>query len=63
MEAANQYGGNGNAHASEFSQAFQNIGGMNPNDTNVDEDQVQRQHEQAYGQGNAGQMDAGSMGR
>ena len=62
MQAANQHAGNGNDHASEMSHAFNQIQNMNPNDTNVDEDAVQRQHAQAYQQGNAGNMDAGSMG-
>ncbi|KAK8847394.1 hypothetical protein IAR55_005252 [Kwoniella newhampshirensis] len=62
LEAANAHASNGNENSSLFSQAFSYIGNMNKDDTDVDEDRVQQQHQEAYGQGNAGSMSAGAMG-
>jgi len=62
IQAANAHAGNGNENASLFSTAFNHIGGMNSNDTNVDEDAVQQQHQAAYGQGQASSLPANAMG-
>ena len=62
IEAANAHAGNGNENASLFSTALAHVGGMNTNDTNVDEQAVQDQHQQAYGQGDASSLPANAMG-
>lgn len=62
IAAANAHAGNGDENASLFSNALSHVGGMNQNDANVDEEAVQQQHAQAYGQGQAGSMDAQGMG-
>ena len=63
IQAANEHAGNGNDNASLFSQAFNMIGGMNKHDTDIDENDVQNKHQEAYEQGRAGNMSAGAMGR
>ena len=54
---------NANENASLFSQAFSFVQGMNKDDKDIDEDDVQRKHQEAYGQGQAGQMSANAIGR
>lgn len=36
---------------------------MNKDDTDVDEDDVQRKHDEAYNKGNASNMSSGAIGR
>ncbi|WWD00571.1 hypothetical protein V866_007506 [Kwoniella sp. B9012] len=62
VHAANQYGSNGNENSSLFSTAMSFLGNMNKDDGDVDEDKVQQQHQQAYGQGNASGMSANAIG-
>nr|XP_019047187.1 beta-flanking protein [Kwoniella bestiolae CBS 10118]OCF26117.1 beta-flanking protein [Kwoniella bestiolae CBS 10118] len=62
VNAANQYASNGNENSSLFSTAMSFLGGMNKDDNDVDEDKVQRQHDQAYNQGNTGGMSANAIG-
>ena len=62
IHAANAHAGNGNENAAMFSTALSHVGQMNPNDTHVNEDAVQQHHQQAYGQGQGGNMAAGAMG-
>lgn len=64
IEAANEHAGNGNENAGLFANAMSYIGGMSKDDDNdVDDDAVTQEHDRAYGQGQAGNMAAGSMGR
>ncbi|KAL7418977.1 hypothetical protein Q5752_006661 [Cryptotrichosporon argae] len=63
VQAADQYAGNGSSESSLFSSALSRLGGIGAqNAGDVDEGAVQSNHAQAYGQGNAGNLDAGSMG-
>lgn len=58
-------GGNHQGESSLFSSALSYIQGMGGNPSaaeDLDEDDVQRKHEQAYGQGNAGGMSANALG-
>jgi hypothetical protein len=63
IQSANQYGGNGNENSSLFSSALSFLGNMNKDDTDVDEDDVQRKHDEAYNKGNASNMSSGAIGR
>lgn len=62
VSAANQHNSNGNENSSLFSSALSFIGNMNKNDTDIDEEKVQRDHQQAYGQGNTSGMTSSSLG-
>jgi hypothetical protein len=62
ISAANAHASNGNENASLFSSALSHIGGINPQNADVDEDEVKNNHQQAYG-GNAGNLSANAMGR
>ncbi|OWZ32981.1 beta-flanking protein [Cryptococcus neoformans c45] len=62
VSAANEHNSNGNENSSLFSSALSFIGNMNKNDTDIDEEKVQRDHQQAYGQGNTGGMTSSSLG-
>ncbi|WWD21486.1 hypothetical protein CI109_105972 [Kwoniella shandongensis] len=62
LQAANAHASNGDDNSSLFSQAFSFLGNMNKDDTDIDEDRVQQEHEQAYRQGNAGSLSAGALG-
>ncbi|OWZ28255.1 beta-flanking protein [Cryptococcus neoformans AD2-60a] len=62
VSAANEHNSNGNENSSLFSSALSFIGNMNKNDTDIDEEKVQRDHQQVYGQGNTGGMTSSSLG-
>ncbi|KIS01754.1 beta-flanking protein [Cryptococcus deuterogattii 2001/935-1] len=62
VSAANEHNSNGNENSSLFNSALSFIGNMNKNDTNIDEEKVQRDHQQAYGQGNTSGMTSSSLG-
>ncbi|WVQ83314.1 hypothetical protein IAT38_005453 [Cryptococcus sp. DSM 104549] len=62
INAANSQNSNGDANSGLFGQAMSFLNSMNKDDTDVDEEKVQKDHQQAYGQGNAGSMSASSMG-
>ncbi|WVN89482.1 uncharacterized protein L203_104707 [Cryptococcus depauperatus CBS 7841] len=62
VHAANQHNSNGSENSSLFNQAMSFIGNMNKNDTHIDEDKVQRDHQQAYGSGNVAGMTSSSLG-
>ncbi|GFZ47709.1 hypothetical protein JCM24511_05456 [Saitozyma sp. JCM 24511] len=61
ISAANAHASNGNENASLFSSALSHIGGISPQNADVDEDEVKNNHQQAYG-GNAGNLSANAMG-
>ncbi|WVR04614.1 hypothetical protein IAU60_001625 [Kwoniella sp. DSM 27419] len=62
VSAADQHASNGSQNSDLFSTAMGFLGNMNKDDTDVDEDRVQQQHQEAYGQGNAGNMSANAIG-
>ncbi|OCF32621.1 beta-flanking protein [Kwoniella heveanensis CBS 569] len=62
VSAANAHAANGDDNSSLFSTAMSFLGGMNKDDNDVDEQKVQQEHQQAYGQGNAGSMSANAIG-
>ncbi|WWC86913.1 uncharacterized protein L201_001792 [Kwoniella dendrophila CBS 6074] len=62
LNAANEHASNGNENSSLFSTAMGFLGNMNKDDDDVDEEKVQRQHQEAYNQGNAGSMSANGIG-
>ncbi|WVQ98042.1 hypothetical protein IAU59_005164 [Kwoniella sp. CBS 9459] len=62
VSAANAHASNGDDNSSLFSTAMSFLGGMNKDDNDVDEQRVQQEHQQAYGQGNAGNMSANAIG-
>ncbi|WVF69820.1 hypothetical protein IAT40_004599 [Kwoniella sp. CBS 6097] len=62
VSAANAHANNGDDNSNLFSTAMSFLGGMNKDDNDVDEDRVQQEHQQAYGQGNASNMSANSIG-
>lgn len=62
LQAANQHAGNGNENASMFSQAFSFISNMNKDDDDVDEQDVQKKHEEVYNKGQGGNMSANAIG-
>ncbi|OXG12866.1 beta-flanking protein [Cryptococcus neoformans Tu401-1] len=62
VSAANEHNSNGNENSSLFSSALSFIGNLNKNDTDIDEEKVQRDHQQVYGQGNTGGMTSSSLG-
>ncbi|WRT64782.1 uncharacterized protein IL334_001716 [Kwoniella shivajii] len=62
INAANEHAANGSENSSLFSTAMGFLGNMNKDDSDVDEDKVQQQHDEAYSQGNAGGMSANAIG-
>nr|KIR49512.1 beta-flanking protein [Cryptococcus bacillisporus CA1280] len=62
VNAANEHNSNGNENSSLFNSALSFIGNMNKNDTDIDEGKVQKDHQQAYGQGNTSGMTSSSLG-
>ncbi|KIR56850.1 beta-flanking protein [Cryptococcus gattii Ru294] len=62
VSAANDHNSNGNENSSLFNSALSFIGNMNKNDTDIDEEKVQKDHQQVYGQGNTSGMTSSSLG-
>ncbi|ODN82260.1 hypothetical protein L202_02543 [Cryptococcus amylolentus CBS 6039] len=61
VHAANQHNSNGSENSSLFSTALGYLNNMNQDDNDVDEDKVQKDHQQAYN-GNTSGMTSSSLG-